>query len=111
MIGEGLDANMVRAGIEVLSYAISDSVRFAPGHDRIDESVASSSGQILVSEPEPAEVVGVVREGEIARGECPGRLVAPCLGSSSSTTVTSGASSAPVPSASRARLVCSTGTK
>ncbi len=52
MIGEDLDADMARAGVEMLAYVIGDSVRFTPGHNGIDESVASCSGEVVVSEAE-----------------------------------------------------------
>ena len=47
--GDDLDADMARTGFEVLSYVIGDAVGSAPGHYGIDESVTSSSGEVLVS--------------------------------------------------------------
>ena len=53
---------------------MGDAVWFTPGHHGVDQSVAPAPGEIVISEAQRAEIVGVVREGEIAGRECPGRL-------------------------------------
>jgi len=72
--GEDLDADMVRASFEVLTYAIGYVVRIAPGHNCVDQSVASAPDNVIIAEAQRSEIVGVVREGEIPIRKCPSRL-------------------------------------
>ena len=77
-VTDRLDADVVGAGLEVLEDAPSDLVLVAPRHERVDERVAAAAGEIFLGEPEPTQVVGVVRQREI-----PGESLAaepPCLG-------------------------------
>ena len=71
--GEDLDADVVRPGFEVLTYAIGYGVRFAPSNYGVDQSVAPSPGKVITSEAQRFEIVLVVREGKIASREFPRR--------------------------------------
>src|SRR4029079_18500915 len=63
-----LDADVVRAPIEVRLDARDDGIDIAPGHDRVDQPVAAVIGDVVVGPAETAEVVRVVREGEGVAG-------------------------------------------
>ena len=69
---------MIGPGGMVLPNAGSHGIDVPPGHDGIDEAVASPSGEVVLLEAEGAEVVGVVRESQISGGEGSRQLARRC---------------------------------
>src|SRR5581483_7172291 len=63
--GERLDADVVRARLEVVAHARDDRVLVAPRDDRVDEPVRAAAFEVLVLEAEPAQVLAVVRGAEV----------------------------------------------
>src|SRR5262245_3473823 len=62
-----LDADVIRTGGVMGPHSLPDRVEPAPGHDRVDEAVASPVGQVIVGEAEREQVVPVVWQAEIDR--------------------------------------------
>ena len=56
---------MVGTSVVVLTDAICDRVHVAPGDDRIDKAITSSTIKVLVTEAESAEVLRVNGQSEI----------------------------------------------
>ena len=56
--GEGLDADVVGAGVVVFTDPAGDGGLVTPRHQGVDESVAADAGQVVVGEAEAAQVVG-----------------------------------------------------
>ena len=56
-VGHRLDADVIRAGVEVLTDAGDDRHLVAPGHDRVDQRVRSVVLEVGLVESEPAQVV------------------------------------------------------
>jgi hypothetical protein len=67
-----LDADMISASIVVVPDAARDLGDVAPGEQGIDETVTAARGQVIVGEPEPAQVVGVVGQVKVGREMPPG---------------------------------------
>src|SRR5947209_10524596 len=61
-----LDADVVGAGVAVLAHAGGDRFGVSPRDHRIDEPLAAARAQVVVAEPEPPQIVRVVRKLEIA---------------------------------------------
>jgi hypothetical protein len=55
-----LDADMISASVMVVSDTTRDLGDVAPGEQGIDHTIAAARGQVVVGEPEPTRVVGVV---------------------------------------------------
>ena len=91
---------MIGARAPVCLDARANRRLVAPRHDRIDQPVAAAIGKITIVETVLAQVVLVVGQSERA-----------LLASVSSRIICSGQSQASGPSNSRARAVCSGGTK
>jgi hypothetical protein len=53
---------MICSGFKVLTYAVGDVVRVAPGHHCVNQSVASAVGEVFVPETQRSKIVGVVRK-------------------------------------------------
>ena len=69
---------MIGPGGVVLPDAGGHGIDVPPGHDGIDEAVASPSSEVVLLEAEGAEVVGVVRESQISGGEGSRQLARRC---------------------------------
>ena len=61
ILGERLDADVVRSCVAMFLEAGGDGRFVAPDHERVDEAVAAALGEIVVSETLTLPVVGVVR--------------------------------------------------
>src|SRR5215216_4041254 len=62
---QDLHAHMVCAGVKVGADTADDRLLVTPGHDSIHQPVAATPTQVLIVEPEPAEVVGVVGQLQV----------------------------------------------
>ena len=46
-----LNGDVVRAGVQMLHYALLDSVNLSPRHDGVHQVVTPTASEIIVSEP------------------------------------------------------------
>ncbi len=61
---------MIRSGLVVLRDAVADRLRAAPGHQRVDQSVAAAALEVAWGEAEAEQVASVVGGLEIV-GQAP----------------------------------------
>src|SRR5260221_3113752 len=75
---QGLDADMIRAGIPMGPKTRADRLVIAPRHDGIDEAVGTAIGKIRVAKAETLPILEVVRQRHVDREGRP--RSGPCLG-------------------------------
>jgi len=56
ILGIGLDCDVVRSGVDVLTHAPGDRFLVAPGHDRVDEALAAATGDVGIVVSERSEL-------------------------------------------------------
>ena len=66
MAVEHLHADVVGAGIVMRLHARGDRLLVAPGDQGVDQPVGATVGEVVLGEAEPQEVVGVVRQHQVA---------------------------------------------
>ena len=103
---------MVGPGVEMLPDPRGDRCLVAPGDDRIDQCVRAAAGKIVVAPAEPAKVLDVVGGLQVEAARVQSRQPAR-LGRDRTRALQRARARAafPGPRISRARTVCSTGTK
>ena len=68
---------MVCTGIEVGPHPVADRVVVPPCHERVDEAVAPTIGELVLGPAEADQVVAVVLQTQVARGVRPCELACP----------------------------------
>jgi hypothetical protein len=67
-VAEGLQRNVVGAGVEMGADGLGDRIGRAVRDDGVDQAVAAAAGDVGLGEAEAQEVARVVRAGQVERG-------------------------------------------
>ena len=101
---------MVGTGVVVGGDGCGNGLGVTPGDHRVDQPVAPAPADVVVAEAEGAQVLRVVGQAEVGAGVAPGQLPGPGRVRLEDDGDL-GRQQGPGPRMSRARAVCSTGTK